>query len=184
VGERASLLFDLYALAEYLVIVGQGFAFTEEYGFVVLTGNVALVSLVATLWAWECAVRRNKLGGPIPDRRRLWVVPLALLAFWSPLKPTTDPLLLIKWLVAGYYGVAYCLTTPVVLSVLILYHPRVNEPVMRLTAFLGLTFGAHVVAFALLGASVWSAVLHAPLVVTCAYALALSARGGQADGRA
>ena len=175
-GEKASLVFDLYALAEYLIIIGQGFAFTEEYGFVVLTGNVLLVSMVAALWAWECVVRRNRVGGRIPDKRRLWVLPLALLAFWSPVRPIPDPYLLLKWLLAGYYGVAYCLTTPVILSILILYYPRVNKAVMRFTAFPGLVFAMYTIVSALSGASAWSAVLHVPLIVTCAYAIILSAR--------
>ena len=172
--DRASLLFDFYAFAVYVVIVGQGFAVTEEYGLVILTGNVLLVSLVAMLWAWECMVRRNKLGGRIPDRRRLWVVPLAVLAFWSPAKPILDFYLLLRWLLAGYYGVAYCLTTPVILSVLILYYPRVNKAVMRFTAFPGLVFGTYVILAAFSGGSEWSAMLHVPLVITCIYALILS----------
>ncbi len=173
-GDRASLLFDSYALIVYAILIGQGFAFTEEYGFVILTGNVLLASLVAALWAWECMVRRNRLGGRIPDRRRLWVIPLATLAFWSPVKPVLDPYLLLKWFLAGYYGVAYCLTTPVILSILILYYPRVNKAVMRFTAFPGLVFGIYVILAAFFGASKWSALLHVPLVVTCAYALILS----------
>ncbi len=175
-GEKASLLFDLYALAEYALLVGQGFAYTEEYGFVVLTGNVLLVSLVAALWAWECVVRRNRIGGPVPDRRRLWVAPLAALAFWSPVKPVLDPYLLLRWLLAGYYGVAYCLTTPVILSILILYYPRVNVAVMRFMAFPGLVFGTYILLAALFGGSKWNALLHMPLVVTCIYALYLSTR--------
>lgn len=172
-GERGSLLFDLYALAQYALLVGENFAYTEEYGFVVLTGNVLLTSLVAALWAWECVVRRNRVGGPIPDRRRLWVVPLAALAFWYPAEPVLDPYLLLKWLVAGYYPVGYCLVTPVILSILILYYPRVNKAVMRFTAFPGLVFGTNILLFRGFN---WNAFLHLPLVATSAYALYLSTR--------
>ena len=175
-GERASLAFDAYSLTVYSLIVGQGFAQTEEYGFVVLTGNVLLVLFVAALWAWECVVRRNRVGGALPDRRRLWAAPLAAFAFWSPVRPVADPYLLLRWLAAGYYGVAYCLTTPVILSVLILYYPRVNVTVMRLTAFPGLVFGTYVILTTFFGAPPWEGVLHVPLVVTCAYALYLSTR--------
>lgn len=175
-GEKSSMVFNLYALAEYLIIIGQSFAVTEEYGLVILTGNVLLVSIVAALWAWECVVRRNRVGGRIPDKRRLWVLPLALLAFWSPLRPTLDPYLLLKWLFAGYYGVAYCLTTPVILSILILYYPRINKAVMRFTAFPGLVFATYTIVSALSGPSAWNAVLHVPLIVTCAYAIILSAK--------
>jgi len=45
-----------------------------------------------------------------------------------------------RYLPFGYFGVAYCLTTPLVLTVMALHHPHVNELAMRLSALLGLIF--------------------------------------------
>ncbi len=177
---KAPLLFDLYSAAVYAMVgVGQGVGFTERYGLVVITGNVILVLMVAASWAWECAVGRNAFDRP--DRRRLWLVPLALLALWAPPEPRPDPLYLLRYLTAGYFGAAYCLTTPAILTVMLLYYPRVNVPVMRLTAFVGLCFAVLSMVNALLAPgprALWQGlVLHAPLLITCAYALWVSGRG-------
>ena len=88
--------------------------------------------------------------------------PAGRLSFLEPREASPRPLLLLKWLLAGYYGVAYCLTTPVILSILILYYPRVNKAVMRLTAFPGLVFGTYVILAAFFGGSKWNALLHVP----------------------
>jgi hypothetical protein len=174
-GETAEMAFDLYASISYLMIaVGQGIGRSERYGWAVLTGNIVAVLLVATLWIWECRVRRNRFTEPI-NRRRLWTLPFAVWAFWSPMEPLSlDP----SYLLFGYYGVAFCLTTPVLLTPLILFYPEVNKPTMRVTAFVGLIFSIfNVLSPLLYGWDPWvGTVLHTPLLVICAYALLLSRR--------
>ena len=172
-GEAAEGAFNLYScLTYYMIAIGQGVGYTERYGLVILTGNIVVVLLVATLWAWECRVHRNQFRGPV-ERARLWVLPLALWAFWSPAKPGLDP----SYLLFGYYGVAYCLTTPVLLTPLILHYPNVNRPVMRVTAFIGLIFAILNVLSPLYGGDLWQGpILHLPLLLTCFYALLLSRR--------
>jgi len=97
--------------------------------------------------------------------------------FWSPAKPILDLYIQLKWVFARYYGVAYCLTTPVILSILILYYPRVNRAVLRFTAFPGLVFGIHPIVTTFYGASsIWNALLHVSLVITYIFALYLSMR--------
>jgi len=86
-----------------------------------------------------------------------------------------------SYLLLGYFGVAYCLTTPVVLTLMALYHPDVNVPTMRLTAFLGLIFGVLNVARPLTAGptptAIWEGtILHLPLLITSAYALGLTIR--------
>ena len=182
-GERAARAFDVYALAVYLMIaVGQGIGFSERYGLVVLTGNVALTLLVAFSWGWECLVGRNRFRREYFAPERLWLVPLAAWAYWSPPEPfELDP----SYLLIGYFGISYCFTTPVVLTLMALYYPDVNVPVMRLTAFLGLVFGLYNVvpplAYLALGTYIAEAlwrgtILHLPLLITSAYALALTVR--------
>ena len=182
-GERAAKAFDAYAFAVYLMIaVGQGVGVSERYGLVVLTGNVALALLVAFSWGWECLVGRNRFRRGFLASERLWLIPLAAWAYWSPPEPfKLDPM----YLLIGYFGVSYCFTTPVVLALMALYYPDVNEPVMKLTAFLGLIYGLYNVvpplAYLALGAYIeetfWrGTILHLPLLITSAYALALTLR--------
>ena len=123
--------------------------------------------------SWPQQVQARAPGQEAPLAR-----PLAAWAYWSPVEPfQLDP----RYLLLGYFGVAYCLTTPVVLTLMALYHPDVNRPVMRLTAFLGLAFGVLNVTRPLTAgptpAALWEGtILHLPLLITSAYALALTIR--------
>ena len=181
-GERAARAFDIWAFATYLAIaVGQSTGISERYGLVVLTGNMAVALLVAFSWAWECAIGRNKFRREHLVKRRLWLVPLAAWAYWSPVEPFKLDL---RYLLVGYFGVAYCLTTPVVLTLMALYYPDVNKPVMRLTAFLGLIFGVLNVTRPLTAGptpvAIWEGtILHLPLLITSAYALALTIKASR-----
>ncbi len=114
---------------------------------------------------------------------------MAAWAYWSPVEPfKLDP----RYLLIGYFGVSYCFTTPVVLALMALYYPDVNVPVMRLTAFLGLVLGLYNVApplaYLALGTymeeAIWrSTILHLPLLIISAYALALTIKAPAASPR-
>ena len=180
-GEKAAKIFNIYTFIVYLMIaVGQGVGISERYGLIILTGNVILTLLVAFSWGWECLVGRNKFRRRFFTPKHLWLVPLAAWAYWSPPEPfKLDPL----YLLIGYFGVSYCFTTPVILTLMILYYPDVNKPVMRLTAFLGLIFGLYNVVppliYLALGTyiteAIWrGTILHLPLLITNAYALVIT----------
>ena len=177
-GEKASRAFDAWAFATYLAIaIGQGVGVSDRYGLIVLTGNVVLALLVAASWGLECLEGRNKFRRAHLKPRRLWLTPLAAWAYWSPIEPfRLDP----RYLLVGYFGLAYCLTTPVVLTLMALYYPDVNKVAMRLTAFLGLAFGVINVLRPLWRPTIqalWEGtILHLPLLITSAYALTLTIR--------
>ncbi len=180
-GDKAAKIFNIYTFVVYLMIaVGQGVGISERYGLIILTGNVILTLLVAFSWGWECLVGRNKFRRKFFTPKHLWLVPLAAWAYWSPPEPfKLDP----SYLLIGYFGVSYCFTTPVILTLMILYYPDVNKPVMRLTAFLGLIFSLYNVVppliYLALGTYVMEAIwrgtiLHLPLLTTSAYALVIT----------
>ena len=180
-GERAAKAFDIYVFAIYLMVaVGQGVGFSGLYGLIVLTGNIALGLFIAFSWGWECLVGRNRFRREFFAPERLWLVPLAAWAYWSPVEPfKLDP----SYLLIGYFGLSFCFTTPVVLTLMALYYPDVNKPVMRFTAFLGLVFGLYNVVpplvFLALGTyiadAIWrGTILHLPLLIISAYALVLT----------
>ena len=182
-AERGAIAFDTYVFAVYsMIALGQGVGLSERYGLVVLTGHVTLTLLVAFSWGWECFVHRNKFRKESFAPRRLWLVPLAAWAFWSPPEPFK---LNVRYLVAGYFGTSYCFTTPVVLTLMALYYPDVNKPALRLTAFLGLVLGLYgavpplllLASGAYIAEAVWrGTILHLPLLITSAYVLALTVR--------
>jgi len=182
-GERGAKAFNIYVFMVYLMIaIGQGIGFSERYGLMILTGNVVLTLLVAFSWGWECFIGRNRFRKEFFTPTRLWLVPLAVWAYWSPLEPFELDL---SYFLVGYFGVSYCFTTPVVLTLMALYYPDINKPVMRLTAFLGLIFGLYNVIppllFFALGTclieAIWrGTILHLPLLITSIYALTLTIR--------
>ena len=180
-GEKAAKAFDVYVFVIYLIIaIGQGIGFSERYGLIVLTGNVVLTLLVALSWGWECLVGRNRFRRKFLNFKRLWLAPLAFWVYWAPPEPfKLDP----SYLLVGYFGVSYCFTTPVVLTLMALYYPDVNKPVMKLTAFLGLIFGLYNVipplVYLAIGTpiveAIWrGTILHLPLLITSAYSLFLT----------
>jgi hypothetical protein len=158
-----------------LIAVLQTNAVTEEYGFAVQTGALVATALLGMLWLW--VAWRDKLQASfkhIPTWR--WaLLPLALLVFWSPIGlegskvvPNFNPLLL---LTSPDYGLAYCFVTPVFLFLLILFYPRVDIFVFRVTAFNGLLYGLLNLAHWFNPDRVWMGVMHIPLLIVPLVAL-------------
>lgn len=179
-GDRLTRAFHAYAaLCLVLCAVLQNVANTASFGFAVLVGNVVLYSFLGLIWGWEAVIKRSGFSSHTRSVWRYWVVPLALFAFWFPVNtsagvPVADfsP----GGLIANEAGLTACMMVPVFLAVLTLYHPRVNAPVMRITAFVGLVTGLlNAVQFLVSPAyGWWMGVLHLPLVVISAYAFAMS----------
>lgn len=169
-------LFAGYIGVNYLLIGAvQGIGTTEKYGFVVHTGLVALCLALAVVWL--VTALRSQLEAPKTPHtwKPFLLLPLALLAFWSPLasapggvQPNFDPLLL---LTAPAYGLTFCLTTPVLLFLLIVFYPQPNLPAYRLTAFNGLLYGLFNLTHWFTPGMLWMGVLHLPLLIISIYAL-------------
>ena len=176
-GERFTRLFDIYtALLLLFTAIFQNMAFTEQYGFVRLLGNQVVLGLLALLWIWEAIIKRNDFT---PKKRPLWkywVVPVAFLAFWFPIDGTTlqpdfSPLLIFT----SEAGLTWCMMVPVILAVLILFEPEINQPLVRLTAFIGLMIAIlNILNWFALSNSMWIGILHLPLLVLSIYALVIS----------
>ncbi len=177
---RVTRLFSLYVGVAYLTFaVVQNVAITDKYGLSFITVNVVMFTLVGLSWFWEAIVRENDFERPSRTPWRYWVVPPAILAFWTPGDPATgmpdfDP----AYFVTQDTGLAFCLMTPVYLAVVSLYHPRVNLVTMRITGVVGLILGMYNMffIFGMKTASWYVGILHVPLVIISAYALILSLR--------
>jgi hypothetical protein len=151
-------------------------AVTENYGLVVITGNVAQLGVVALLWLWDAWKPRNEFVFQRLSLWRYWVIPFAILAFWSPinadLSPNFSPLLLLT----SSFGVMFCPTTPVVIALLTLIYPKVNKYVLGVTSFVGFLIGIfNALSFIIMpGYSVWNFVLHLPLIFISLYGLLIT----------
>ena len=170
VGRMADAFFGILFL---FFAFGNHIAVTEDYGLVVLTGNLVPILLVSLFWMWEVHKPLNVYVFQRLPVWRYWVLPFVLLAFWSPinaeLNPDFNPLLLLT----SSYGVMYCPTTPLIIAILTLIYPRVNLFLLRTTSFVGLLIGSFNILsfFTMPGYTLWNLILHTPLIFISTYGL-------------
>lgn len=176
--ERMGRVLAAYMGLNYLVIgLLQTHTTTEKYGFAVQTGALVACLLLAVTWI-VVAIRGELKTSFKSVRPAHWLfLPLALLVFWSPwalvsgaVVPNWDPQLL---LTSVDFGLAYCLTTPVFVFLLILFYPRVNEFAYKVTAFNGLVYALYNLTHWFSPERWWMGFLHLPLLILPAYALIL-----------
>jgi hypothetical protein len=180
-GNRVRGAFNVYVAVLYLALaILQTTAITEPYGFVVMSGNLALVLAVALTWVWECLAQRSDFQARRRPAWRWWAAPVALVALLAPVDPTTmSPDFSPLQLMTNEAGLTFCMMTPVVLALLTLFHPNVNLAVLRVTGFSGIVLGFvnMVIWFGLQSWGWWMGVLHIPLVLVSVYAFALGIGG-------
>ena len=170
IGRFADAYFGVLFL---FVAFGNHIAMTENYGLVVITGNLVMILIVGLCWMWEVFRPRNEYVFQRLPVWRYWVLPFAILAFWFPtntdLSPNLSPLLLLT----SSFGVMFCPTAPVVIAILTLIYPRVNLYLLRITSFVGLLIGLfNAMSFFMMpGYTLWNLILHTPLISISAYGL-------------
>ena len=174
---KVSRIFSIYVGFTYVLFAFlQSISVSEKYGVGIVTDNLVMFLIVAIFWFWEAIVNKNDFT---PHKRPLWkywMVPLAILAFWFPLNPATlEPDFNPIYLFSNSAGLAFCLMTPVYLTILILYYPKINRALLRVTSLVGVIIGFYNL---LLGFFTperwWLSTLHIPLLVISTYGLVLS----------
>ena len=176
--DRMGRVLAAYMGLNYLVIaLVQSMGRTEKYGFVIQTGSLIACIILGIAWiavAIRAEIETSFKGVPL---RRYLLLPLALLAFWSPysatvsaVRPDFDPLLL---LTSPDYGLTFCFTTPVFMFLLVLFYPRVSAFAYRITAFNGFLYGLFNLTHFFNPELRWMGVLHLPLLIISFYALIL-----------
>lgn len=176
-GKRMGRIIDAYFGILFLFMAfSNHIAITENYGIAVITGNVVQIVIVGLFWFWDVQKSQNVFVFKRLPTWRYWVIPFAVLAFWSPinadLSPNFSPLLLLT----SSFGVMFCPTTPVVIAILTLIYPRVNNYVLRVTSFVGFLIGTfNAMALVLMpGYSLWNFILHIPLISISLYGLLIA----------
>jgi len=222
-GARVSRVFTTYIGANYVFIAfAQMIGVTLEFGLVVLVGGLASYVLIGLLWFRDASAPRTETVFDRLPLWRYWPIPLAALAFWSPINMSLNelntlqhlleflrlssnlyvslmiasqsPLLLISLqaasllltsylmspnfsplllLTSSGYGLTFCMTTPVFLSLLTLFYPKVSEPAYKITAFTGIIYGLLNMQSLLSPHTQWMGILHIPLLLISIYALTL-----------
>jgi hypothetical protein len=162
----------------FAIFVALNFAFsvftqtmvvTEAYGLVILTEIFLWYTVVIALWVWEAIIQKNDLsfqGGLRP----WWLLPFAVLAFWDPDQAWN---LSLSFFIFGFAPTAFCMLTPIYLTVLMFSFPHVNLPLLRIHSFIGLIIGFISLFISLIqepSAGLYWILLHAPLIVVSLYA--------------
>ena len=181
-GVRWSGRFLLGYYAAILIVVAflQNMADTERFGYAWLIGNT-LAQLVVAAWCiLDVVPERTTLHRENLRPRRLWLLAPMALAFLMPytigagrVEPSLASVL------SNEAGVTYCMITPVVLGVLLIFPDGVDRRTLSVASFVGLIFGLINLAvwFGLNPQDWWMGVLHVPLVLTAVYGLAESRLG-------
>jgi len=177
-GNKMRRPFNIYVAVLYMAIAFfQSVAFTDTYGLVVLSGNLALILIVAMVWVWESIAERNDFRFRKHPLWSWWVAPLAVVSFLAPVDTSTmSPDFNPVRLLTNEAGLTFCMMTPVVLAVLTLFHPAFNLAALRVSSFAGMLFGAvnMIVWFAVESWGWWMGMMHIPLVVISVYAFVLA----------
>ena len=178
---RVSRIFSMYVGVMYVLFAFlQSIAFTEEFGFALVTVNLLMFLMVAMTWFWEAVAQQNDLETPQLERSRIWVIPFAVMAFWYPINVDTmmldlNPLLLLT----NEASLSYCMMTPVFLSILILFYPNINIATLRVTSSIGIVISFYNILMNFIifpELLFWNGILHIPLTIISIYAFTLSIR--------
>ena len=176
---RVTRIFNIYVVSTYFLFAFlQNIAFTERYGLAIITINIVMFLLVALFWIWEAAIQKNDFTSPIKLSKKCWIIPLAFLAFWYPINPETmGPDFNIFYLFTNEAGLTFCMMTPVYISLLILYYPRINLATLRVTSLVGAIIGFYNILtnFIMFPSLLWwNGILHLPLISISTYGLIIS----------
>ncbi len=168
--KRVGRLFAAFVVLNFIfTIITQTMVSTSKYGLVILTELFLWYIIVTALWAWEIALQQNDFsfkGG----LRSWWLLPLAVIAFWDPDQAWN---LSLSFFVYGFAPSAFCMISPIYLTVLMFAYPRVNLPLLRIQSFTGLIVGFLSLFISLIQApsdGIYWILLHAPLIVVSYYA--------------
>jgi len=89
-GNRIRGVFNGYVALLYVAVACfQHTALTDTYGLVIISGNLALILVVALFWIWETFAERNDFTPRQRPPWKWWVAPLALLALLAPIDTST-----------------------------------------------------------------------------------------------
>ena len=163
------------SILSIFIMFFQNIALDTSFGYAILLGNILLQFVVILSWIYENKVCKNDFSEP---RLRWWNIVLFILAFIAFWMPALNGKMYfsLKDLIMNESGLTYCMVTPIILSILLLYYPRINMITLRITSFVGLLFGIlNMITWFILNTNFWwMGILHLPLLIISCVGLVLS----------
>lgn len=173
---RVKRLFAAYVTLSYVFFaIAQNIAVTEKYGLSMVTLNVVSFLFVAFVWAAEFLQSKNDYSFANMKWRYSWMIALSLFAYLCPLSASGfdfNPALFFQ----RNSATAFCLMTPLFLTILTLNIPRINVVTYRITALIGVIIGMYNMLSFLNPHTINVGILHIPLLSVSLYSLILSYR--------
>lgn len=167
-------IFDIYVAASYILFAFiQNIAVTEQYGLSIVTVNVVMFLFVAYVWLSEIFQSKNDYSFSNIQWKYSWMILLSLFAYLCPLSPNgfdLNPL----YFFHKNSATAFCLTTPLFLTIMTLNIPRINIVTYRITALIGIIIGLYNMFSFLNPYTVFLGFLHIPLLSISLYCCILS----------
>jgi len=175
---KPARVFSIYLFIAYAASgILQNISVSDEHGFAISTSTMLLTLLVAYSWLKELLSPKNDFSHKYSFGRAAVLIPLAVVAVWQPVNPSSLlPELDLRSVLSSGSSLTFCMTTIVALSVLLMYYPYANMETLRTTSAVGLLIGIGNLwlEFVYLPGFFWVGVLHIPLVVLSALGLYLS----------
>ena len=175
-GEK--ILLGYYAGILIPVSLFQNMAETQ-YGFTFVVGNMIIQLLVCIVLIADLVKGASCISSDQLDRTKLWVISLMCFAFMMPYAIQNDIIVpSLSSVLTNEAGVTYCMITPVILGMMILFHRGMNPETMHIAAFVGFSFGIlnMMTWFGFQIQNWWMGICHLPLFILSFYALRLSAK--------
>lgn len=176
--EKFSRYFTGIAGCFYLLYaVIQNMAVTEQHGFSMVTVNVAMMSLVASVWLWAAWKGNNLFTFDALNWKTCWTIPVAIFCLWWPMDMKTAlPDFSLHYLWNSGSAMGFCPMTPVFLTLLILSKKGASRVVLRVTAMVGIIIGLYNMSNFSTNAGFYLGLYHLPLLGMSVYALLYSKR--------
>jgi hypothetical protein len=176
--QSSRIFLGYYFLILLIIGIFQNISNTQEYGFVWLIGNTLIMLTVSVFCLYDAIKRKSVFDKIYFQSKRLWIIIPMLFSVLFPY--TVNEQNIIKpafglFLLTNEAGVTYCMITPVILGMMILFSKGIYKPIFSIISFVGLYFGVMnmLTWFILQNQNWWMGVLHLPLFILSIYSLIL-----------
>lgn len=170
--DKVSRVASVYICISYVLFaLLQSSAVTENYGLVIITSNLILFLFVAFTWGLESLLHHNKLLTPHFTPINIIFLIMSFIAFWLPINyPSLLPDFNPFYLLFSESVLTFCMMTPIFITFLLLFYPKVNIVTLRVTSFIGLLIGIYNLQGVFYDLKLWWMVsLHMPLIIISLY---------------
>ena len=169
-------LLGYYALILLIIGLMQNMSFTVDYGFTWLIGNTLVQFVVVGFCLTDVLKNKTIISKQNFVKRRLWIVALMILAFLMPYSVNSADVVYPSFTLRVLFnesGVTYCMITPIIIGVLLLFSKDVHKPTLSIISYVGFVFGLLNIMtwFVMQTINWWMGVLHLPLGILSFYGL-------------